>query len=268
MDSAEDPEKNPSVLKRADQALVDLGLARSRAQANEMIKKKQVKLLSEGKWMVVVKPSQKVSSSLGCYDFEIESDLDRYVSRGGLKLEGALEHLKLDIKGKCILDLGLSTGGFADCLLQAGARQVLGVDVGHGQLDKSLRGDSRLVSLEGVNARDLEKETLENRFEERKIDLATMDLSFISLKLIFPALARVLPLGAHILALVKPQFEVGAGNLGKGGLVKDKALYQTVQTEIQSEALNHGFQSIDYFPSSIEGGDGNKEFFLFAEKTK
>jgi len=184
-----------------------------------------------------------------------------------LKLEGALDHLKFSVQDLEALDVGISTGGFTDCLLQRGVQHVVGVDVGHEQLHPSLKTNSRLVSIEGVNARELDRhpDVLRNK-PESDWDLIVVDVSFISLTLILPALKAVLRSGGHILALVKPQFEVGPEGLGKGGLVKDQSLYAQVEEKIRQKCLELDLTVRDYLQSPIEGKDGNREFFVFAQK--
>jgi 23S rRNA (cytidine1920-2'-O)/16S rRNA (cytidine1409-2'-O)-methyltransferase len=179
-----------------------------------------------------------------------------YVSRGGLKLEGAIEDFGLDISGLRVLDAGASTGGFSDCLLQKGALKVIALDVGYGQLDLKLRNDPRVVVLERFNVRKLKPEDIGDR-----VDFATVDLSFISLKLVFPVLFQ-LPVPT-VLALVKPQFEVGKADAGKGrGVIKDPALHRAVLTEVIFAAAETGYQFRDLTYSKLPGPKGNLEYFL------
>jgi 23S rRNA (cytidine1920-2'-O)/16S rRNA (cytidine1409-2'-O)-methyltransferase len=200
----------------------------------------------------------------------------RYLSRGGLKLEGALVATGLQVAGWRCLDLGQSTGGFTDCLLQQGAARVVGIDVGHGQLHASLRGDARVVCIEGVNARAL---TLGDFWAHHDaavgsplasghepFDLLTGDLSFISLTLVLPAMVRLLKLDAHALLLVKPQFELQPGQVGKGGIVKDPALFALVQERLRDCCDELGLQVLAWLDSPIAGGDGNREFFIHARR--
>jgi len=259
-----------SVKQRADLALVDRGLAPSRNRAQEMIEDGRVFLTSGGQRRVLTKPSALLEAD----DLlEVEPRENDYVSRGGLKMRGALEHLArkglLDVRGRCVLDVGISTGGFADCLLRAGAARVVGVDVGHGQLAAPLRNDPRVALLEGVNARELSQpsrvEQILGLNNGRRFDLIVVDVSFISLTLVLPELIEYLSGTAAVLALVKPQFEVGREGLGKNGIVKDEALFAVVEEKIRDCARAIGAWSVeDYFASSIEGSDGNKEFFVFA----
>ncbi|SFN97394.1 23S rRNA (cytidine1920-2'-O)/16S rRNA (cytidine1409-2'-O)-methyltransferase [Formivibrio citricus] len=244
-------------MKRADLLLVELGLAPSRTAAQNLIEAGRV--AADGK--PVVKPSQKLDPDAVLH---VEPDpADRFVSRGGLKLAGALEHTGLDVRGMTALDVGISTGGFTDCLLQAGARKVVGVEVGHDQLHPRLLADARVAQFEGVNARHLTPELIAPALDA-PLDLVVGDVSFISLTLVLPALRAVLPIGGKLLFLVKPQFEVGPGNLGKGGIVKNEGLYPEVEARIVETARACGFEVLDYLESPIKGGDGNREFFLFA----
>ena len=183
----------------------------------------------------------------------------RYVSRGGLKLEGALEHFRVNPEGRICLDIGASTGGFTDCLLQRGAARVFAVDAGSNQLDWRLRRDPRVVVVENTNARFL-------RFEQigTQVELATMDVSFISSTLILPVLPTLLAPHADLLVLVKPQFEVGKGQVGKGGIVRDPALHQEAVAKVSRSVLSFGFRGLSSAESCITGAEGNREFFLHA----
>jgi 23S rRNA (cytidine1920-2'-O)/16S rRNA (cytidine1409-2'-O)-methyltransferase len=242
---------------RADLLLVELGLAASRTAAQNLIEAGRVS--ADGQ--KVVKASQKLDEG---QQIEVEPDeSDRFVSRGGLKLAGALAQSGLNVTGMLALDVGISTGGFTDCLLQAGARRVVGVEVGHGQLHPRLLADERVTQFEGVNARHITAELIAPALDA-PLDLIVGDVSFISLTLVLPALRPLLPEGAHLLFLVKPQFEVGPQNLGRGGLVKNEDLYPEVQARILACALTARFTVLDYFESPIKGGDGNREFFIFA----
>lgn len=252
--------------KRLDLYLVEKGLALSRTHAQELILAGQVFLLEKNQRKVLKKASISVEDSAV---IEVEKGpANRFVSRGGLKLEGALEKINLSVQGLSVLDVGISTGGFTDCLLQKGAAFVLGVDVGHGQVHASLLQDSRLLVLEGINARNLSKdEQVLEKIPPQKFDLAVMDVSFISIELIIPELAAYLKSSGHLLSLVKPQFEVGVDGLGRGGIVKDASLYIKVEHKIRQVCESSGFQILEYFDSPIEGKDGNREFFVFAKKS-
>ena len=241
-------------MKRLDSLVVELGLAPSRSKAQQMIAAGEVEVCAaNGEWKVITQVSFKTAAEVRVV---AESTTLKYVSRGGLKLEGALQDFALDVRGWRCLDLGLSTGGFADCLLQKGAAHVTGYDVGHGQLNARLKNESKLKQFEGVNVREL-------RLSE-SFDLCTVDLSFISLKLVFPVLGEQLVSGTRLLALVKPQFEVGAENLGRAGVVQDVALFATVKTEILHVLEKCGFSTVDYRASQVKGQDGNQEFFVYA----
>ena len=180
----------------------------------------------------------------------------RYVGRGGIKLEAALRDFKLDVDGLLCIDVGASTGGFTDCLLQNGARRVVAIDVGHNQLDWKIRNDPRVEVRESVNARYLKPAGFDQQF-----DLATIDVSFISLTKVLPAIRPLLTGTGRIVALIKPQFEVGKGEIGKGGIVKDPAQHQRVVQEINTAAESLGLQTAGVVESPIKGADGNVEFF-------
>ncbi len=251
--------------KRLDLLLVEKGLVPSRTKAQDLIRAGHVWVGDSAQ----LKPLTVVSALID-EESEIEirrSELDRYVSRGGLKLEGALKKLNLSVKGLEVLDVGLSTGGFSDCLLQSGAQRVVGVDVGHSQLHPYLQTNSKLISLEGVNARELHSNSQVLAVKpEAGWDLVVVDVSFISLTLVLPAIVSVLKPQGLVLALVKPQFEVGPEGLGKGGVVKDISLYLQVETKIREKCLELNLKVRDYLESAIEGKDGNREFFVFAQK--
>lgn len=250
---------------RLDLLLVKKKLASSRSHAQEIIKAGQVfQILGENK-IPLSKSSLNMDENT---QLEVEQGpANRFVSRGGLKLEGALKHAGLNVQGLRVLDIGTSTGGFADCLIKSGADFVFGVDVGQGQLHAELSGHPRFQMLEETNARDLSKNTkFLDLLGSLKFDLVVMDVSFISISLILPELVFFLKKSGLVLSLVKPQFEVGAENLGRGGIVKDVSLYPQVEAKIRSVAQAVGLDVRDYFNSSIEGKDGNREFFLYAQK--
>jgi 23S rRNA (cytidine1920-2'-O)/16S rRNA (cytidine1409-2'-O)-methyltransferase len=249
-------------LIRADLLLADLGLAVSRTAAQQLIDAGRVFVLDAGRRTAVSKSSQKLLSDT---QLEVEPDpADRYVSRGGLKLAGALAHLGFNPDGLRCMDVGISTGGFTDCLLQAGASRVVGVDVGHGQLHPRLAEDRRVLLLEGVNARALDPEQILPLNGDQLFDLAVADVSFISLTLVLPAVVPLLKPGAHLLCLVKPQFEVGREGVGRGGIVRDASLYAGVRDKIEAACRDLGLTVLDWLDSPISGGDGNREFFVFA----
>lgn len=251
-------------LIRADLLLAQRGLAPSRTAAQALIEAGRVTLHEAGTALVLRKPSHKLPSDA---DLAVAADpADRFVSRGGLKLAGALAHTGLAVGGWRCLDVGISTGGFSDCLLQAGAAAVVGVDVGHGQLHPRLAVEPRLVLFEGVNARALDAAAILAANAGLPFDLAVADVSFISLTLVLPAMAPLLRPGGRLLCLVKPQFEVGREGLGKGGIVRDAALYQVVRNKIETIAVELGLRLQDWFDSPIAGGDGNREFFVLATR--
>jgi 23S rRNA (cytidine1920-2'-O)/16S rRNA (cytidine1409-2'-O)-methyltransferase len=239
---------------RADVFLVEQGYAASRAEAQAAIRAGNVR--ADGK--PVLKPSQTVAANAA-----IEyAKPHPYVSRGAVKLVAALDRFELSPAGLTCIDVGASTGGFTEVLLERGARTVYAVDVGHGQLHAKLAADLRVILLEGVNARDL----MPTQVPEQ-VDAVVADVSFISLKLVLPAALKLAHQGAWLIALVKPQFEAGVGKVGKGGIVKDKS--------VQEEALQNivgwlggqaGWSVIGTMESPIAGGDGNREFLLAARK--
>ncbi|MGQ5521802.1 TlyA family RNA methyltransferase [Chitinimonas sp. PSY-7] len=251
-------------LIRADVRLAELGLAPSRTAAQQYITAGRVYLIEATQRLPIGKPSQKL---LPDAKLEVEPDpADRFVSRGGLKLAGALDHTGLDITGWHCLDIGISTGGFTDCLLQAGAANVIGVEVGHDQLHPRLQADPRVRQFEGVNARSLDQPAILAANNGTAFDLAVADVSFISLTLVLPAFAPLVKPGGQFLLLVKPQFEVGREGIAKGGIVRDAALYADVQNKVETAAMQLGLHCRDWFASPIEGGDGNREFFLWLGK--
>jgi len=262
-------------MSRVDVALVQRGLALTRGRAQELVLSGRVFVRSRENRRVVSKVSARVSADDDLEVISAEGEED-FVSRGGRKMRGALDHLKLKVNGFYVLDIGISTGGFTDCLLRAGVSRVVGVDVGHGQLASRLRRDDRVHLLEGVNARGLSNPRYLNRIfelnERRKFDLIVIDVSFISLTLVLPELIQYLkrPTGTAVavLALVKPQFEVGRAGLGKNGVVKDSALYGTVEEKIRRCCGSNQLIVEDYFASSIEGTEGNREFFVYATPSK
>ncbi|TDR33186.1 TlyA family RNA methyltransferase [Hydromonas duriensis] len=270
-------------MPRIDQVLVTQGLAETRSHAQRLIASGRVRLNIGNDWQLINKPAYVITD-----DALLEvasSDVDKYVSRAGIKLAGALAHVKLDVSGMRSLDLGTSTGGFADCLLQAGATQVVGVDVGHGQLHPSLAKHSGLTVFENTNARYLDSDVLSDAWLDFKsdtssdaeavchdFDLAVADLSFISLTKVLPIFKQevskpsLLKNGGYLLALVKPQFELTADDLSKAGLVKDPAKYAQVQANILAACAENDLTVLDYFDSPITGTDGNHEFFVFAQQ--
>ncbi|MES3001588.1 MAG: TlyA family RNA methyltransferase [Pseudomonadota bacterium] len=241
---------------RVDQLLVERGLASTRSQAQRLIAS-GVRWLDRDAWRTVKKNGDEVPAQA---EIELLDDAEaRYVSRGGLKLEGALVRVAIDVTGKRCLDVGQSTGGFTDCLLRRGAAHVVGVDVGQAQLHPSLRDHLQVTVLESVNARHLTAEQAGEDF-----DLVVGDVSFISLTLVLPALAPLLKPGGDLLMLVKPQFELQPGQIGKSGIVTDPALLAFIEQRIRTACAELGLGVKGWFDSPIAGGDGNREFFIHA----
>lgn len=237
--------------ERLDLLMVERGLVESRQKAQALIMAGEVRVND----VVCTKAGQAVPQSA---EIRVQSPLP-YVSRGGLKLEAALDHFQIQVDGLLVMDVGASTGGFTHCLLQRGARKVLAVDVGHGQLDLKLRQDPRVVVLERCNIRYLTPADL-----EELPHMATVDVSFISLRLVLPAVAGLLREGrVGILALVKPQFEVGRKHVGPGGVVRDRELHRRVLEEIAGVGRFLGFEASEPFPCPLLGPKGNQEFFIW-----
>jgi 23S rRNA (cytidine1920-2'-O)/16S rRNA (cytidine1409-2'-O)-methyltransferase len=245
---------------RADQLLVERGLASSRSQAQRLIAS-GVRWLDRGGWKAVAKNGDEVPDEAAVE--LLDSAEARYVSRGGLKLEGALKAGGVTAAGKICLDVGQSTGGFTDCLLQQGAARVTGVDVGHGQLHARLRADPRVVAIEKLNARELTADQAGGHF-----DLVVGDLSFISLTLVLPALVPLLQPAGELLMLVKPQFELQPGQIGKHGVVSDPARYAVVEKRVRDCCRSLGLQVRGWYGSPITGGDGNREYFIHANPAR
>ena len=249
---------------RADQLLVERGLATSRSQAQRLIASGVQWRQGAGAWRRVAKNGDELPLAA---ELELLDDAEaRYVSRGGLKLEGALRAAGWNVKGWRCLDVGQSTGGFTDGLLQHGAAQVVGLDVGHGQLHARLRSDPRVVCIEGLNARELQPTDARIPSSAEGFDLVVGDVSFISLTLVLPAVVPLLKPGGHLLMLVKPQFELQPGQIGKGGIVRDTTLHAQVQTRICQACAAAGLQVQAWLDSPIAGGDGNREFFVQATR--
>jgi len=251
---------------RIDQLLVHRHLASTRSQAQRLIAD-GVEWLQGETWKRVGKNGDEVPDDA---QVRLLDDSEaRYVSRGGLKLEAALKHTGITVQGLTCLDVGQSTGGFTDCLLQAGAAHVVGIDVGQGQLHPSLRDDERVLCIEKVNARDAEAiaEALQgDELLKAGFDLLVGDLSFISQTLVLPAVVPLLKKGGHLLILVKPQFELQPGQVGKGGIVRDESLYPFIEQRLRDACKALDLKVKDWFDSPIEGGDGNREFFIHATK--
>ncbi len=252
--------ERPAGMARVDVLLVQRGLAASRTMAQRLIESGRV--ACDGG--VVARASLELPPAAVLT--VTADDSDRFVSRGGLKLAGALAQTGIAVAGKACLDVGQSTGGFTDCLLQAMARHVVGVDVGHDQLHAQLRCDPAVTAIEGINCRALTAADLGKAFPPGGFDLIVGDLSFISLTLVLPQLPPLLAAGGDMLLLVKPQFEVGPGNVGKGGIVRDAARYGEVEAKLRQCAAHLGLAVKAWLDSPITGGDGNREFFIWLNK--
>ena len=237
--------------ERIDKLLVDRGLAESRTKAQAMVMSGVV-LVDEQR---VDKPSQQYPPNSQIRVKHAEDPTSRFVGRGGLKLEAALNAFKIDVKGLICLDVGASTGGFTDCLLQNGARKVFAIDVGHNQLDWRLRQDPRVDVREGVNARYLKTDDFPGRF-----DLAVMDVSFISATKVLPAIVPLLTEHGLLILLIKPQFEVGRSEVGSGGIVRDAEKRARVVDEVNQSAASLGLRNVGLIESPIQGAEGNIEF--------
>lgn len=242
--------------KRLDQALFDQGLAQSREKARAAI--------MEGLVYVDNQKSDKPGTQVGPgAKIELRGGGIPYVSRGGLKLEKAMQSFPISLKAKLCMDVGASTGGFTDCMLQSGAEKVYAVDVGYGQLAWSLRTDKRVVSLERTNARYLSREQI-----TEEIDFVSIDVSFISLKLILPAIRGLLREEGQLVCLIKPQFEAGRQNVGKKGVVRDKSVHVQVVQELCSFFLENGFSLLGLSFSPVKGPEGNIEYLAFLQKAE
>jgi len=241
---------------RLDKLIFERGLAPSRERAQSLI--------LAGKALV---NGQKIEKAGAAVEADVEIRLlgedFKYVSRGGLKLEKALEHWQIDVTGKSCLDVGASTGGFTDCLLQHGASRVIAVDTGYGQIDFRLRQDARVRLLEKTNARYLTGEQL-----GEVVDFIAMDVSFISATLVLPAVIAAAfpspPAGRYVVVLVKPQFEVGRELVGKGGIVRDEAAQLAAAEKVRRTLLAQGCSKTDMIDSPVLGAEGNREFLLYA----
>jgi 23S rRNA (cytidine1920-2'-O)/16S rRNA (cytidine1409-2'-O)-methyltransferase len=244
---------------RLDKLLVERGLVPSRQRAQALILAGKV-LVDEQK---IEKAGAPVSSEAGIR--LLVEDL-KYVSRGGLKLERALEHWKIQVEGKLCLDVGASTGGFSDCLLQHGAARVIAIDTGYGQLDLKIRQDPRVRLLTKTNARYLQKQQI-----GEPVDLIVIDVSFISATLVLPAVVEAAfpesardRVGRQLVVLVKPQFEAGREHVGKGGIVRDPSVQAAAVEKVRQAVLGLGFTTCDVIESPILGAEGNREFLLYA----
>ena len=241
--------------KRLDILVYEKGLAESREKAKALI--------MAG---IIYADNQKADKPGTVYPEDVKLELRgnklRYVSRGGLKLEKAVNSFSLDLKDKITMDIGASTGGFTDCMLQNGAKKVYSVDVGYGQLDWKLRNDERVVNLERTNIRYITPEIVPD-----KLDFFSVDVCFISLVLVLPAVRPFLKDKAQAVCLIKPQFEAGKGKVGKNGVVRDKQIHIEVIQKIYDFCLNNGFSVLDMDYSPIKGPEGNIEYLLYIEKS-
>jgi 23S rRNA (cytidine1920-2'-O)/16S rRNA (cytidine1409-2'-O)-methyltransferase len=238
---------------RLDQLLVGQGFFSSREQARRAILAGHVSVGTR----VAAKPSEMLDEQTAI----AVKPIRKYVGRGALKLESALDHFKIDVQGKTALDIGASTGGFTDSMLQRGVEKVYTVDVGYGQLDWKLRNDPRVVVIEKMNARFLTRERV-----QELVDLCVIDVSFISLTLILPNAIALLKPDGVILALIKPQFELQRSDVGKGGIVRDPRLHQKAQDKIVAFVNDLGHLVEGIAPAAIKGADGNQEFFACIRK--
>ncbi len=240
--------------ERLDKILLDKGLAASRDRARALI--------MEGRVLVNGHPVNKAGEPVGSDSLiELRGEDIPYVSRGGLKLEAAIKHFGISLTGKAAMDVGASTGGFTDVMLQRGAVRVYCIDVGYGQLAWKLRQDPRVVLLERTNIRHLDRERI-----PESIDIATIDVSFISLSKVVPTVLAFLRDGGEIVALIKPQFEVGKGEVGKGGIVKDVAKRLAAVDRVKNELEESGLEVIGVIESPILGQKGNVEYLAYAKK--
>ena len=244
----------PKTKIRLDQLIVKKGLIESREKAKAVIMAGEVMVDGER----ADKPGHAFFEDC---KITLKKASMPYVSRGGLKLEAAIKHFNIDVKDLVLLDIGSSTGGFTDCLLQNGAKKVIAVDVGYGQIHWKLRQDTRVIVMEKTNARYLEQEQIDGY-----PDGAVIDVSFISLKQVIPAVSGLLPDNAFILALIKPQFEAGKGLVGKGGVVRDEKIHGDIIHDIREFCISQGWKPEGEIPSPILGPKGNKEFLIYLKR--
>lgn len=241
---------------RLDLLLTDRGLAPSRERARALILAGHVRVNGH----TSTKAGTLVAADV---DVSLDAPDHPYVSRGGIKLAHALDTFSIEVRERQALDVGASTGGFTDVLLRRGATSVIALDVGHGQLDWTLRTDPRVIVCERVNARAITRDDVPH-----DVDVVTIDVSFISLRHILPALPPFLVAGADVVALVKPQFEAGRAEVGKGGLVTDPTVHAAVMARVIEEAQRLGYTAVAQTPSPITGATGNREFFLHLTRTR
>jgi len=241
---------------RLDKLLVERGIVPTREKARALILARSIRVNESY-------PDKAGALVAADAQVKIVGEENPYVSRGGLKLRGALDEFGLDVRNLVVLDVGASTGGFTDCLLQAGARKVYALDVGYGQLAWKLRQDERVIAIERVNVRHYGGDHLQETPE-----LATIDVSFISLKIVLPRVAKLLAETGRILALIKPQFEAGKSEVGKNGLVKDPAVHERIINEIAAFCRGMGLDVDGVCASGFLGPAGNKEFFILLRKKR
>jgi 23S rRNA (cytidine1920-2'-O)/16S rRNA (cytidine1409-2'-O)-methyltransferase len=253
-------------LMRADQLLVKRALAPTRSAAQRLIDASAVRWLGPRGWAVPRKAGEDLPDDC---KIEVTDDAElRFVSRGGLKLDAALAQCGVTVVGLNCLDVGQSAGGFTDALLQRGAARVVGLDVGRGQLAASLAGDPRVVAFEGLNARDVAGSAFEQTEPPHSFGIVVADLSFISLTHVLPTIAAYLADAGSAVLLVKPQFELQPVDIGKGGLVKHQSAYPRVEQRIREACAAVSLEVRSYFASPITGGDGNREFFVWAQPAR
>jgi 23S rRNA (cytidine1920-2'-O)/16S rRNA (cytidine1409-2'-O)-methyltransferase len=253
---------------RIDLLLVEKKLVTSRTQAQDLINAGFVFYTKNDQDVVILKSNHQVNDTDKASVHIKKNDLQKYVSRGGLKLEQALKHCKIDVENKSALDIGQSTGGFTDCLLQHKIKLVVGIDVGHGQLHEKIEKDKKVKAFEGLHLKDLEIHLdFKKLVPSAGFDLLVIDVSFISLTKVMPVVAKYLKKGGDYLILVKPQFELTARDLDAHGIVKNPKKYGLVQKVIEQDARQQFGNVLDYFSSETLGKDGNQEFFIYGQKT-
>jgi len=236
---------------RIDVLLVQKSIAESRNKAQEMICSGLI--YCDGR--LITKPSFDADERC---KIEIRGETMKFVGRGGLKLEGALDRFGISVNGLICADIGASTGGFTDCLLQRGAAKVYAIDSGRGQLHEKIKSDDRVISYEGFNARELTEAQTNG-----KVDLVVMDVSFISQSLLYGAVCKILKPGGMFVSLIKPQFEAGRSHVGKNGIVKDKKVHRAVIDKLSADAKGRGLIMTGVAESSVKGGDGNTEYTAY-----
>jgi len=260
LENKRDPEKGRTQKLRLDLVLVERGLVPSRERARALILAGRV-LVKEQK---IDKPGTSVAADA---PIRLLGEEQAYVSRGGIKLAAALAHWQIVVTGRNCLDIGASTGGFTDCLLQHGAAHVTAVDTGFGQIAMKLRNDPRVRLVERTNARLLEPEALVAEPGQPELTLLVMDVSFISATLVLPSVLAAAPALEEAVILVKPQFEAGRENIGKGGIVRDPEAHQLAIDRVAECVRSLGWQVVETIPSPITGMEGNREFLLYARRT-